>query len=74
VPRLCAPLGDAEIVKHTYRIENVSTQQAERITANDEERQRQGFDLQTTFEWATREQALDVQRGVAGDETARSPA
>jgi Lhr-like helicase len=61
------PLGDAEIVNHTYRIENVSTQPAERITANDEERQRQGFELQTTFEWATRDNALDVRRGVAQD-------
>jgi ATP-dependent helicase YprA (DUF1998 family) len=62
-----ASLGDAEIVNHTYRIENVSTQPAERITANDEERQRQGFELQTTFEWATRDHALDVRRGVAID-------
>ncbi|MFB1484100.1 DEAD/DEAH box helicase [Corallococcus sp. RDP092CA] len=63
-----ASLGDAEIVNHTYRIENVSTQPAERITANDEERQRQGFELQTTFEWATRDYALDVRRGVALDD------
>ncbi|MDC0743212.1 DEAD/DEAH box helicase [Polyangium mundeleinium] len=63
-----ASLGDAEIVNHTYRIENVSTQPAERITANDEERQRQGFELQTTFEWATRDHALDVRKGVALDE------
>lgn len=63
-----ASLGDAEIVNHTYRIENVSTQPAERITANDEERQRQGFELQTTFEWATRDHALDVRRGVALDD------
>ncbi len=62
-----ASLGDAEIVNHTYRIENVSTQPADRITANDEERQRQGFELQTTFEWATRDHALDVRRGVALD-------
>jgi len=61
-------LGDAEIVNHTYRIENVSTQPAERITANDEERQRQGFELQTTFEWATRDHVLDVRRGVAFDD------
>src|SRR5262245_8728945 len=33
------PLSDAEIVRHIYRIENVATQPAERITANDEERQ-----------------------------------
>ncbi|HTR56144.1 MAG TPA: DEAD/DEAH box helicase [Kofleriaceae bacterium] len=63
-----APLGDAEIINHTYRIENVSTQPTERITANDEERQRQGFELQTTFEWATRDHALDVREGVASDD------
>jgi ATP-dependent helicase YprA (DUF1998 family) len=63
-----ALLGDAEIVNHTYRIENVSTQPAERITANDEERQRQGFELQTTFEWAMRDHALDVRKGVALDD------
>ncbi len=62
-----ASLGDAEIVNHTYRIENVSTLPAERITANDEERQRQGFELQTTFEWALRDHALDVRKGVALD-------
>jgi superfamily II DNA/RNA helicase len=60
-------LGDAEIVNHTYRIENVATQPTERITANDEERQRQGFELQTTFEWAVRDHVLDVRRGVAQD-------
>ena len=62
-----ASLGDAEIVNNTYRIENVATQPAERITANDEERQRQGFDLQTTFEWASRDQHVDVRRGTASD-------
>ncbi len=61
------PLGDAEIVNHVYRIENVATQPAERITANDEERQRQGFELQTTFEWAVRDHAVDVRRGTATD-------
>lgn len=59
------PLGDAETVPHVFRIENVGTQAAERITANDEERQRQGFELQTTFEWAVREHELDVRRGAA---------
>ncbi len=60
-------LGDAEIVNHTYRIENVATQPTERITANDEERQRQGFELQTTFEWAVRDHVLDVRRGAVVD-------
>lgn len=63
-----APLGDAEIVNNVFRIENVATMPAERITANDEERQRQGFELQTTFEWAVREQVLDVRRGAAADD------
>ena len=60
-------LGDAEIVNHIYRIENVATQPAERITANDEERQRQGFELQTTFEWAVRDSGVDVRRGQSAD-------
>lgn len=63
-----APLGDAEIVNHTYRIENVSTQPAERITANDEERQRQGFELQTTFELAVRDGRHDRRDGAICDE------
>jgi hypothetical protein len=62
-----ASLGDAEIVNNVYRIENVATQPAERISANDEERQRQGFDLQTTFEWAVRDHVPDVRRGAAID-------
>ena len=61
-------LGDADVVGNTYRIENVATQPAERITANDEERQRQGFDLQTTFEWAIRDQEIDVRRASTSDE------
>ena len=61
-------LGDAEVVGNTYRIENVATQSAEQITANDEERQRQGFDLQTTFEWAIRDQEIDVRHASASDE------
>ena len=61
-------LGDAEIVGNTFRIENVATQPAEQITANDEERQRQGFDLQTTFEWAIRDQEIDVRVASASDE------
>jgi hypothetical protein len=58
-------LGNAEIVNHIFRIENVATHPAERITANDEERQRQGFELQTTFEWAVRDHVLDVRTGAA---------
>ena len=34
-----------------YRIENVDAVPGARITANDEDRQRRGFDLRTIFEW-----------------------
>ena len=61
------PLSTAEIVNNVYRIENVATWPAERITANDEERQRQGFDLQTTFQWAIRDKAIDARTAVAQD-------
>lgn len=43
------PLSHANVIHELHRIDNVGTRQAERITANDEERRRQGFDLQTTF-------------------------
>jgi len=71
-PSLCHACGSsldkAEIVGNIYRIENVATRPAERITANDEERQRQGFELQTTFEWAMRDQVLDVRTAMAMDD------
>ncbi len=42
-------------VKRTLRIDNVEAAPAERITANDEERVRQGFEIQTVFSWPTRD-------------------
>ena len=42
-------LGEAILIHNLYRVENVGTHHAERITSNDEERKRQGFELQTTF-------------------------
>jgi superfamily II DNA/RNA helicase len=62
------PLGNAEIVEAVYRIENVATHPAERITANDEERQRQGFELHTTFQWAIRDGVVDALDGSTADE------
>ncbi len=44
-----APLTEDDWVKQLYRIETVETVPVERISVNDEERQRQGFELQTTY-------------------------
>lgn len=42
-------LSEELIVKELYRIETVETTAVERITVNDEERQRQGYELQTVY-------------------------
>lgn len=44
-----SPLTDHDWVHNLYRIETVETVAVERISINDEERQRQGFELQTTY-------------------------
>jgi Lhr-like helicase len=41
-------------ISSTLRIANVEAAPTERISANDEERQRQGFEIQTVFEWPQR--------------------
>lgn len=47
-------------VKRTLRIDNVEAAPTERITANDEERVRQGFDIQTVFSWPKKDGQLQV--------------
>lgn len=42
-------LADPIRLDGAFRVENVEAAPAERISANDEERQRQGFDIQTAF-------------------------
>lgn len=42
-------LTEEDWVKELYRIETVETFPVERISINDEDRQRQGFELQTTY-------------------------
>ncbi len=55
-----APMQGALPIRKTLRIDNVETTPAERITANDEERVRQGFDIQTVFAWPRRSGQLDI--------------
>lgn len=47
-------------VKRTLVINNVEAAPIERITANDEERVRQGFDIQTVFAWPMKDGQLQV--------------
>ncbi|SAY39319.1 helicase-related protein, partial [Candidatus Synechococcus spongiarum] len=47
-------------VQRTLRIDNVEAAPATRITANDEERIRQGFDIQTVFSWPRRQDRLQI--------------
>ena len=63
-----APMGGIHPIRNVLRIDNVETAPAERITANDEDRQRQGFDIQTVFAWPRRDGGIDVTTAVASDE------
>ncbi len=60
-----ASLSGIHPIRDILRIDNVETQATLRITSNDEDRQRQGFEIQTVFSWPTREGALDVHSAVA---------
>ncbi|WP_296870655.1 DEAD/DEAH box helicase [Tibeticola sp.] len=62
-----ASLAEAQEVKNLYRIENVSTKRAERITANEEERVRQGYEMQTTLQFAEADGKLQMVTTVAED-------
>ena len=44
-------LGGVERIETVFRIDNVETTPSLRITANDEDRQRRGFEVQTVFQW-----------------------
>lgn len=62
-----ARMGGINPIRNIVRIDNVETKPAERITANDEERQRQGFEIQTVFAWQQRDGRPDVTSAVAQD-------
>ncbi|MGJ4927508.1 DEAD/DEAH box helicase [Bradyrhizobium sp. HKCCYLRH3095] len=55
-----APMTRDLAVQRTLRIDNVEAAPAERITANDEERVRQGFEIQTVFSWPKRDSRAQI--------------
>lgn len=55
-----APMAGEVPVQRTLRIDNVEAAPADRITANDEERVRQGFDIQTVFSWPKRDGRVQI--------------
>lgn len=63
-----ASMSNTHPVRNVLRIDNVETLATERITANDEERQRQGFDIQTVFAWPLRDGVYDVASATARDD------
>ena len=60
-------LKDGRFIPTLYRIEQVSTQRANRITSDEEERQRQGYEMITTFRFAQEDGRPRV-RGIAFEE------
>lgn len=54
-----------------FRLENVSTKRVDRISSDEEERMRQGFELRTAVRWAESRGAPVFRRGIArlSDET-----
>jgi Lhr-like helicase len=63
-----ASIAGVHPIRNIVRIDNVETLPAERITANDEDRQRQGFEIQTVFAWPKRDGRLDVIGALALDD------
>ena len=54
------PMAGHLRIERTLRIDNVEAAPAERITANDEERVRQGFDVRTVFSWPRRDGRVQI--------------
>lgn len=68
---LCASCNELlegeDKIPSLYRIENVSTRRVERITADEEERLRQGYEMQTTVQFAENGKALRRDRTLFCD-------
>jgi hypothetical protein len=62
-----ASMASVHPIRNVMRIDNVETKPAERITANDEDRQRRGFEIQTVFAWPRREGMIDTTSAIASD-------
>jgi very-short-patch-repair endonuclease len=62
VPLKEQPEGKAVRVPRLYQIEQVNTRRAERITSDDEERQRLGYELLTTYEFPQENGVVKVSR------------
>lgn len=57
------PLTGEGRIAELFRVENVDAQPGARITANDEDRQRRGFEIRTVFRWRVKgegEQRLSI--------------
>jgi len=61
------PLDGAEEINNLYRIDNVSTKRAYRITADEEERMRQGYEMQTTLQFVKEHGRLQYTLAIAED-------
>lgn len=63
---LCNACGEnldkSDRINGVFRIQNVEAIASRRISSNDEERQRQGFDIQTIFQWQTKNNMPLVRR------------
>jgi superfamily II DNA/RNA helicase len=56
------PEGKAVLIPKLYQIEQVNTRRADRITSDDEERQRLGYELLTTYEFPKENNSTKVTR------------
>lgn len=64
------PLSEGKMVHNLFRIENVATRPVNRITCDEEERMRQGYDLRTTLQYPEENGVLKLVRSdlLQGDQ------